>query len=342
LQVFLVSAPKTLKPPKQWKLVFNLRQQQQDIRHRREAAPQEMIEEHTACVAELLSSRFDLSILKQLEKSTGQRKENWHPAWLRKCWRILSETLNRRDQGAEYEAGWLNAAGFFLRPGYGVTLDDHRVGKLWNVYELGLANASVKSVREQWYIMWRRVSGGLGSEQQLRLFADVHELIAGHTKHAAEAMRMAASFELLSEAQKENLYCLLMAGVSTRRPKHRGAYLWSLGRLLGRIPLYAGDQAILPPRLVETCFETLRDQDWRETGMEYASTLFALACRKTGQMGIDISQAVREAVVAKMRSARAREELIDQVIRYVPVKQGDLTLIYGESLPSGLALRSFS
>ena len=40
-----------------------------------------------------------------------------------------------------------------------------------------------------------------------------------------------------------------------------------------------------------------------------------------------------------MAAAGARESLVERVRTYVPVKREDLNIIFGETLPSGLAIR---
>jgi hypothetical protein len=133
-----------------------------------------------------------------------------------------------------------------------------------------------------------------------------------------------------------------MEGMLQKRSSLRGPYLWSLGRLLGRIPMYGGEETVLPPEMVEECFTAIKTGDWREPGMEYAGTLFALSCRKMARSELDISQSVRDAVSEKMRATGTREELLRRVIQYIPVENTDFNVIYGESLPAGLSIRDFS
>ncbi len=325
---------------RKWTLEFNIRAglPRQPASRMSEPLPERMRGEIFA----LLESRFDLTVLTRIETNSGLRRDEWYPGWLREMWTPLAANIARRAQGVDYEKAWLNAAGFILRPGYGVSLDDFRMDQLWSLDGLGLAYPHDKGVREQWYIMWRRVCGGLDRSRQLTLFGEVRDLLESLIRHAAEAFRMAASFEYLPFGEKRELYTLLMEGVSGKRPGQRGPYLWSLGRLLGRVPLYGGDGSILPPGMVEECFQVMKDLNWREPGMEYTSTLFALACRKTGKGEVDITQRVRDRVVESMRNAGAREELLRMVMQFIPVEREDFRIIYGESLPAGIAIREFS
>ncbi|MBD3243575.1 MAG: Hsp70 family protein, partial [Chitinivibrionales bacterium] len=284
LQVFLVSTTRTIEPPHRWQLEFNIRKAVGPgaVEAHEDASVEQQLPENARAEAfGILGSRFDQGILSRLERVTGVKRQKWNRLWLREFWKPLSETIAQRDKGPDYEAAWLNAAGYFLRPGYGVALDDYRIEQLWNLYVLELAYPTEKKVREQYYILWRRVSGGLGPGQQQTLYDDTGPLIRSHVKQAAEAIRMACSFEYLSREGKEELFRELLAGVTEKPDKQRPPYLWGLGRLLGRVPLYAGEESIVPPEWVAQAFDLMQDWDWRGPGLEYAPTLFALACRKT-------------------------------------------------------------
>jgi len=344
LQVYLVSSMREIEPPQRWQLELDIRKTVETAQQTRsdqvQALPPLPDEVRTGAY-KLLESRFDQTLLSKIEKLTGVRKEKWNRVWLRELWKPLSESVARRHGPPEFEAAWLNAAGFLLRPGYGVVLDDYRMEQLWGVYDLGLVHPELKSVREQYYVLWRRVSGGLGPGQQLSLYDDAKPLISSHVKQAAEAIRMACSFEFLPREKKEELMTRILEGMVQKPAKRRGPYLWGLGRLLGRVPLYAGEQAITPPEWVGRCFEIVRPWDWRAPGLEYASTLFALACRKTSSRRTDVQPGLRAAVLHKMEESRAREPLIRQVAQFVPLAKDDLAVIFGESLPSGLEIRTF-
>jgi hypothetical protein len=345
LQIYLVSASKAIVPPRRWELELNIRQAvggQQEVEQKAQHSLQPLDGELREAVNTLLRSRFDQSILKRLEELSGQRKESWSLLWLREWWKVLFDSISRRNQSSDYEAGWLNAAGYFLRPGYGVTLDDYRMEQLWNLHSLELAHPQVRVVREQEWILWRRVSGGLGAAQQQTLYQQVRPLIAAHVKQSNEAMRMASSFEHLPRAQREELLTMLLQGVVDKRDALKGPYLWSLGRLLSRVPLYGGEESILPAQYVERCFELMGSWEWRGVGLEYLPTLFALACRKVDNRSIDVSPALRSAVLEKLQQAQARPALIRQVAQYVALEREDVKVLFGESLPAGLTIKAFS
>ena len=71
-------------------------------------------------------------------------------------------------ESPEHEARWLNLAGFCLRPGYGVAVDDWRVQQTWRLLHGKLAFPASQS-RTESIILWRRIAGGLTAGQQQQL-----------------------------------------------------------------------------------------------------------------------------------------------------------------------------
>ena len=344
LQVALVGTEKTRNAPRRWELEFNLRKRSGDTAQDQEAAESfedvpPIPDDLKKAAFEKLNSDFSLNLLKELEYILHRKKDAWNRIWLRSLWEPLFGNITRRQLGPEYEAAWLNAAGYFLRPGYGVTLDDFRIEQLWNIRELELSHPKEKFVREQYYIMWRRVSGGLGKGAQAALYAEVLPLLKTHVKQANEPFQMASTFELLPQPAKSELLGLLLEGAEQKKEKHCEPYLWALGRLLSRVPLYAGEDAVMPPAAVEECFRRLKDWDWKTPNLRHCTTLVALACRKINSRTLDVPPDLRAQVIEKMIASGAKEHLIEQVRSYLPVKKEDLNLLFGETLPAGLAVR---
>ncbi|MBN1981482.1 MAG: Hsp70 family protein [Chitinivibrionales bacterium] len=297
--------------------------------------------EIAAQITALFSKPFNQSLLKEVEQLLEVKKSSWNKNWLRQFWELFSHTMTKRQTGEDYEAAWFNAAGFFLRPGYGVNLDEQRIQYLWNVTNLGISHPKSKGVREQYFIMWRRVAGGLDSQQQKALYNEILFLLKSHTKQAQEAFRMVCSFEQLPLKQKKELFSILLDGVSLHKEKYCDYYLWGLGRLLSRIPLYSTEEHIMPPDFVAECFNVFKSLDWTKPNLISCGNLFSQASRMTKQRALDISPDLRDAVIEKMRLSKSKEKLIKPVADYVKVEYDDLALLFGESLPSGIVLSSF-
>ncbi|MDQ3003538.1 MAG: hsp70 family protein, partial [Fibrobacterota bacterium] len=341
LQVHLVSTDKRIHPPARWELEFDMRAlggaeaplQAVDADEDDPLAP-----EARAAAAVILSSPFTPGLLGQLEKAVGRHRGGWPRSWLRQFWEPLYVSIAKRGQGPEYEAAWLNAAGYFLRPGFAAVLDDFRIDQLWHIQAVGLAHPRNKAIRDQYWLMWRRVAGGLSAQRQGEIFTEARPLIESHHKLANEAVRMAGSFERLPLDAREWLLTAFLEGVELKRDQHLGHYLFALGRLLSRVPLYAGEESVLPAAAVEKCFGYFRDWNWADVRATFLPVLFAQACRITNHRSIDIPQTLRGAVLEKMSAAKANPGLIRQVREFVPMEREDLNQLFGDSLPLGLAI----
>lgn len=70
-------------------------------------------------------------LIRRIEKATGLSRRNWPPSLLREIWEHLLDLSAGRRRSEAHEARWLNLLGWSLRPGYGLALDDWRVGQTW-------------------------------------------------------------------------------------------------------------------------------------------------------------------------------------------------------------------
>ena len=270
-------------------------------------------------------------LLRRLEEILGGARDGWDSATLRALWPTLAQGMGRRARSVEHEAAWLFLAGWLLRPGYGFELDEARMEELWHLFALGMAHPKEKRVQAQWHILWRRTAGGLHAGRQEKVLERLLPALRGG-EPGAEMLYLAGALERLRLERKHELVKILAAGLLRPRLKTREPYAWALGRLLSRTPLYAGPDAILPPQEVETLFDRVRGLDWREPEFAPLSPLFALAARRTEERGIDVSEAARREILAKMKGAGAHPEQLRVVRETVPV----------DICGSGAAVRRFA
>lgn len=343
LQLRLVPESSPQKSSETWELEFNLRalpasgNSDEDATRSLPAFPPQALEAAEA----LLRSHFSTDLLRRLEDILGRKRGEWDSATLRQFWEPLYAGLSRRAFSPEYETAWLNAAGYFLRPGYGASLDPFRLDQLWDVSVLGLAHPGSKSVREQAHILWRRVCGGLDSQRQEILVDAVADLIASHSRQAAEAIKMAGALERLPHNRKLWLFRTLLAGLADNAdsPKSEPC-LWALGRLLNRTPLYAGPEHTAPVEWVEELFQLLAPLDWSSPHLRPLRSLLTLAARRTGQRSSDLPEKLRTQLLQRMQQAGFEEKWTAPIASFIPLASHDQSLMFGESLPAGLAVAS--
>jgi hypothetical protein len=154
-------------------------------------------------------------------------------------WETLHELEPARRLSPEHEARWLSLAGFALRPGYGLAVDDWRVGQTWKLAAQGLAFPKHEQNRAEWWVLWRRLAGGLTAGQQAAvadpLVADWRTYVRKQgvgvrgrqaafqfgPAESAEVWRLLGSLELLRPATKLDWARCCSTGCRGRRPARR-------------------------------------------------------------------------------------------------------------------------
>jgi molecular chaperone DnaK (HSP70) len=117
-------------------------------------------------------------LMKRLSRSSGMNRREWPMSLLRRIWETLMEAEPGRRRSQLHEARWLNLLGFGLRPGYGLAVDDWRVAETWRTLQGKLIH-STAVCRAEWWILWRRIAGGLGAGQQQAIADPLLGLVRG-------------------------------------------------------------------------------------------------------------------------------------------------------------------
>jgi hypothetical protein len=336
--------------PGRWRLDFNLRRPvgaEENLPEPGEVlpSPRPDLDEALALILALYGKKRDPNLpearprqlMRQLEKTLGGAREDWNSATLRGLWPAIIQGLTRRGRSVDHEESWLYLAGFALRPGYGFPQDESRIEELWRLFDLGLAFPAEKRVQVQWWLLWRRTAGGLNAQRQGRILDKVFPKL-GSQPETAEVLYLAGSLERIPLDRKLQTVHLLASALRKPQVTNKTPYAWALGRLLSRVPLYAGPEVILPPQEVEKLFRQLRELDWKDPVYAPLVPLFAQAARRTNGRGIDLGPEARQEILRKMQGAGARPEELQVVRETVPVKDADRVRLFGESLPSGLVL----
>ncbi|HVF90056.1 MAG TPA: Hsp70 family protein [Blastocatellia bacterium] len=278
----------------------------------------------------------------RLEAALGYGKDAWPMDVIRKLCDVLADVADGRKKSARYEARWLNLFGFCLRPGFGAPVDDWRVTQARKIYMSGLAFPKDVQCQVEWFILWRRVAGGLKSGQQQELYQRYMSMLGiGGKKQVArlntqierEGWRLLAGLEHLAATSRVSLGRELLERIKAN-PGNK-SFLWSLGRLGARIPLYGPLNCVVP---ADTAAEWARALlKLEEMTPDLASALAQLAAR-TDDPARDISDQLRETLIKRLSSAGMSKDLIESLREYIPPARTDALRIFGESLPEGLRL----
>jgi hypothetical protein len=277
-----------------------------------------------------------------LEALIGLGRTAWPLAAIRRMADALLEQAEGRRRSARHEARWVNLTGFCLRPGFGATLDEFRVGQVWRLARGGAAFGSDLQCQAEWMVLWQRVAGGLTGGQQLELYqrhgTPLFAWLGRKGKRPAarieaETWRLLAGLERLAAGTRTAIGEHLLARLERQRDDRN--LWWCLGRIGARTPVYGPLNTVVPPNRIAKWVE--RIGACRPSSPE-ALTAVADLVALTGDAARDVDGDTREHAGALLRQANAPQALLARLSERHAASRAELQRRYGESLPEGLSL----
>ena len=285
-----------------------------------------------------------------LERGLGGR-ESWETPLLRQLFDALMLRGRGRRRSAEHERVWLNLAGYCLRPGYGDALDPWRIEQLWALFDTGVQHHKDNQVCAEWWTLWRRVAGGLSTEQQLRLLDDfAFNLQADAAQRGSrpvtlvngsddDMLRLGASLERIPGAYKAEVGAWLIKRLEKAGKKGEAAdtnTLWALARVGARQPFHGSAHEVVDSATVSDWLDVLLALDWKKT--EPAAFAAAHLARMTGDRSRDIGDELRAAILARLKAVGAPSLWQAMVSEVTQLDEANTKRMLGEALPPGLKL----
>lgn len=344
-----------------WKLEFNLRDtvQADEGEETPEATAAETWPEESAQAAsQLLRQAFSeqqgvdpRELGKKLEETLDSHRDQWPGSLCRRFWETLLEQAEFRAKSPAHASRWLNLAGFSLRPGFGLAGDKIRIDQLWR--ELMAPQRDPKSTLQKgseagadFWILWRRVSGGLSATQQQSLFDRLRNLLLPSNARSiarpspnelTEMWRCAASLERLDLRTKQTLGDTLVKQLKkTPAPPH---LFWSLSRIGARAMLHGPMNFVLHPEVVTPWVEKVLEFEPSHASeeMAWAFSLSQLG-RIVGQRTLDLADETRDQILAALEKKQVPASWLRSLKEFVPLEREQQSSLLGDSLPIGLRI----
>jgi molecular chaperone DnaK (HSP70) len=283
-------------------------------------------------------------LFRALEKLLGPR-EGWPTPVVRELWGALHAGRPRRRRSADHERLWVQLTGWCLRPGFGAPLDGWRAAETFQAFGEGLQYQGDPRAWQAWWVLWRRIAGGLDAAAQERLFETVAPFVRppdprrpvrvpGVRPEAVDEMiRLAGALERIDPSEKVECGEWILARAERDGPAPH--LLWALGRLGARVPFHASGHLCVPARTAEEWIARVQ-----AAGGAPADRAFALAqlARRSGDRARDVDDAVRAGALRALEEARAPAALVRAVREASQADEEVESRIFGESLPAGLRL----
>ena len=280
------------------------------------------------------------SLANQIEATLGAKRDSWPIPAIRRFCDVLIEVAPGRKESPRHEVRWLNLYGWCLRPGFGAPGDDTRMNHLRRIAFNKLVFADDLQCQVEMLVLLRRIAGGINaSEQQAlyRTYAGRKEKRRVNRQLEYERWRLVASLEHLLGSTRASLGKELVAKI--KEEPENAIWLWSLGRLGARIPLYGPLHSVAPAEVAGVWLKALLDLS---TFTAATSSAIVLIARRTDDRSRDIDDAVRELAISRLMQLGIGEETIQLLSKYIPPERADAVRSFGESLPPGLQLLSSS
>ncbi|MBF0472198.1 MAG: Hsp70 family protein [Nitrospirae bacterium] len=343
-----------------WKLSFQLRVEAsaQDIVNQSNIISDSLVDEACALIEQTFmdAGAINMSLrnlISALTEIFDIDKTMWHMEGIRKMWDSLIKVKDRRLATPEHESRWLNLAGFLLRPGFGAAADDWRIEELWKIYSNGIKFSREQQCILEWWILWRRVAGGLTSVQQDIIYKKIAPDIISTKKSQVtvyrEMLMLAASLEHLMPNIKAQIGGIILAnikkskgnkvhqnalqGLGAQHPSPEKYLLWSLSRIGARSPFHGQINKVISHGIV-----TKWINDLLELQVESTAYCIASLAKKTDDRTRDISESLRDRIIEIFNKNNIDSNLVDQVSQFKEWQ--DKKTIFGESLPIGLFIEN--
>ena len=288
------------------------------------------------------------NLLRTLERVLGPR-DGWSVPVLRELWTPLMAGVAKRRRSPDHEKVMFQLLGYSLRPGVGYPLDPWRVEQTFTLFKELLTHHAEQPLWTEFWILWRRVSGGLTEAAQLQLWkylephlvrrvpiglpAPKEKLKGVQPQGLDEMVRCAASLELLPPEHKVELGSWIVSRLQAPDTAG-GPWAWALGRLGARVPVHGASHRVVPPEVAAA---------WAEVCMalnskQHDGALFALSqlTRRTGDRSRDLDDTLRARVLTALAGSPESWRL--SVAQVVHLSVADEARALGDTLPVGLTL----
>ncbi len=285
-------------------------------------------------------------LVKRLEEILDSDKAQWPASTCRSLFDTLRPMQDVRKKSPGHESRWLNLIGYALRPGFGQPADEPRLKSIWALFGAGPLNPKEIQVWVEWWILWRRLAPGLNRSQQDEIWRRLQGVFTGSgkkpdrkisTQEYGEMVRTAASLERLDTSIKMQIGAVLLKNLKTD-PDQTDAWLWALGRVGSRQPIYGPLNGVIPSASVAPWVNELiaLKPDTNRTRDALKLALMIMA-RKDHDRSLDLDEALRIKARTALEELGLGENLTAALMEYQPLGREATDQALGESLPIGLS-----
>ena len=283
------------------------------------------------------------SLKQDLDQLLGNR-ESWNVATSRRLVDKLLSVKSGRTKSAQHERQWLQLMGYCLRPGFGAADDLARVQQVVNATKAG-TQFDTAPVWGQHWTLYRRIAGGLSTEQQTHLFKQFSQyysptgqrsrdkMKALTTKSSDDLIRLVGALESLSNEDKATAIDWLLKRL--QKNSEPDTAWWTIGRIASRHLLSGKQEQRIAEDTLFPILETVLKEDWKKR--KQAGLAAVLMSQVSGGES-DKLAALRKKVANKLNKDKCPAQWLERLESQIEINSDELNALVGESLPIGLRL----
>lgn len=283
-----------------------------------------------------------------LERTLGPRA-SWGLPVLRELWSALFAGAGKRRRSADHERIFFQLLGYTLRPGWGYALDEWRCEQTATLFATLVEFHKEKPNWAEFWILWRRIAGGLSPERQQEIWQYIKPHVFAkvplkaktppkakgiHAEAIEEMVRLAASMEHLEAHERSALAGLIIARLE--ESPSSGPWVWALGRLAARVPIYGSVHRVLPPEQAAACAHLLMKPE--VIALDGAAFALAQTVRLAGDRLRDVDESLRVQAIIVLKKAGAPTSWTQMISEQATLEAADEARALGDTLPAGLRL----
>lgn len=214
-----------------------------------------------------------------------------------------------------------------------------RVRELWSCFKSGAAHQKNAKAMDQWWIMWRRVAGGLSREDQDQIFDKIFPNIKrSKDQNSRELLLLAGSLERATMQKKLQLGNTLVTQILSGQKQLIDAKIWALSRLVSRIPIHSGPEVVIRPSFVERWLNQLLTLDLRSKHYSKLANTLLQGARIVDNRDFDIDKSLRDEIAIKLKQSGIEESQLSSIQSFQAPDQSTYAELFGEALPSGIIM----
>ena len=282
------------------------------------------------------------ALVKRIGAIVDLPREDWPLSFIRELADGLLKLHATCSHSVIHESRWMNLTGFCLRPGFGDALDAARIKQAWRIHTQGSAHPKHAQVQSEWWIMWRRLAGGLTPGQQRQLSQELSQLLQP-AKGGKVRQPLQLQLELwMAVGNLERLYVKDKVKwgrqliTQLQRGPVRQQHLWTLARLGARELLYGPADRVVPPEEAARWIDLLLNK-YPQQPKAIAGPLMHMA-RKTGDRTRDLPAPVIDRIIDWLAPHPDFHDQRRCLLEIIPIERQEEQTLFGESLPAGILL----